>query len=120
MSLDIGGLISTYNYLVPAAGTTSAFSCQGVVASSTALDFSQVTSNSGSPFNPSGVVIDNTTGTEIVTVTVQQTGFTISCPVGAQMGIQYPAPAGHTVLVTANGANLAFVDYPVIPYQFLA
>lgn len=113
-----GALLSTYNYLVPAAGTTQAFSMRNAVAAGDTVDFSQVTSSSGLPFNPSGVVIDNTNGSVPVVLVIVQTGFSITCPVGKQMGMQFPAPAGATVQVTANGANLAFVDYPVLPYLF--
>lgn len=113
-----GSLLSTYNYLVPAAGTTSGWSAANVVAANTSVDFGQVAANSGIPFNPSGVVIDNTNGTVPVVITIQQTGFNITCPVGKQMGLQFPAPANVTAIITANGANIAFVDFPVLPYQF--
>lgn len=112
-------LLATYNYLVPAAGTTSAYilaTLQNAV--NQPLDFSQVSSQAGLPFNPSGVVIDNTLGTVAVTIVITPTNFKITCPIGKQMGMQYPAPAGHTATITGNLANLAFVDYPVIPYQF--
>jgi hypothetical protein len=111
-------LFSTYNYLVPAIGTTSAYALNNINSNAQPLDFSRVSSDTGQAFNPSGVQIDNTAGTIPVVLVVQPNGFTISCPVGKQMGMQFPAPAGCTVLVTGNGANLAFVDYPVIPYQF--
>jgi hypothetical protein len=111
-------LISTYNYLVPAAGTTSAFVVDPGAYNANPFNFSQVSSNTGEQFNPSGVVIDNINGTVDVLIVIQQTGFQIKCPMGKQMGIQFPAPAGLTALITANGANIAFVDYPVIPYQF--
>ena len=117
-SVQTGRLLSTFNYLVPAAGTTNAFSCTNVQAANDAIDFSQVTSQSGLPFNPSGLQIDNNNGTVPAVFTIVQTGFSVSCPVGKQMGVQFPAPAGFTVQVTCNGANFAFVDYPVIPYQF--
>lgn len=115
---DNGRLLSTFNYLVPAAGTTNAFSCRNVVAAGDAIDFSQVTAQSGLPFNPSGLQVDNINGSVPAVFTIVQTGFSISVPVGKQQGIQFPAPAGFTVQVTCNGANFAFVDYPVIPYQF--
>lgn len=111
-------LISTYNYLVPAAGTTSAYTLPALTAVASAIDFSQVSLLSGLTFNPSGVQIDNTNGTTAVTIVIQPVGFTITCPIGKQMGIQFPAPAGCTAIITATGANIAFVDYPVIPYQF--
>lgn len=111
-------LISTYNYLVPAAGTTNAYTLTNINTVATPLDFAQVASQSGLPFNPSGVVIDNTVGVVPVVIVIRPINFTITCPVGKQMGMQFPAPAGLTAVITGNGANLAFVDYPVIPYQF--
>lgn len=111
-------LLSTYNYLVPAAGTTSALVLNNVVENVTRHDLSQSSAESGLTFNPSGVVIDNIAGTAIVQIQILPTNFNINCPIGKQMGIQFPAPSGATAIITANGANIAFVDYPVIPYMF--
>lgn len=117
---DTGTLLSTYNYLVPAKGKTTAYMISDALLDETVVNFMQVGSDPGTPFNPSGVTIDNIAGTVPVVIVQVQTGFTISCPVGAQMGLSFPAPQGLSVSITANGANIAFVDYPVIPYQFLA
>lgn len=112
-------IFSTYNYLVPAAGTTSAYTLDttSTPAAAQLVNFTQV-GNNGIDFNPSGVQIDNVNGTEDVTIKILPIGFTIKCPMGKQMGAQFPAPAGCTAEVTASGAVLAFVDYPVIPYLF--
>lgn len=111
-------LLSTWNYLVPAAGTTSAYTLPALIGAAFPVDFNKVSSDTGVNFNPSGVLIDNTAGTIPVTLVFPATGFTISCPIGKQMGLQFPAPQGITAVITASGANLAFVDYPVLPYQF--
>lgn len=113
-------LFSTYNYIVPASGTTSAYLVQfkGVAGDPTSIDFSQISQN-GQPFLPSGVVIDNTNGA-IAVLQIMPLGFNIIIPAGKQMGLTYPAPQGHTVNfinITAP-MTVLFVDYPVIPYQF--
>lgn len=111
-------LFSTYNYLVPAAGKTSAYMLSNFTGSGSLVDFSKVSSDTGAQFNPSGVVIDNVNGTAIVTIVIQPINFTITCPIGKQMGISFPAPDGATAVVSATGATIGFVDYPVIPYQY--
>ena|ERR1700748_211533 len=120
MSTNPGNLLSTYNYLVPAKGKTTAYMLSDAILDSTQVNFQQVGTDPGTPFNPSGVQIDNLAGTVPVEIVLVQTGFTISCPIGGQMGVQFPAPQGLTASITANGANIAFVDYPVIPYFFPA
>ena len=111
-------LQSTFNFLVPAAGGTSAYT----MASPGPLEianFCQITSLSGQPFCPSGVVIDNTENSDPLIITILPIQFKIVCPAGAQMGVSYPAVLDHTAkFENGTGAIVTFVDYPVIPYQF--
>ena len=112
-------LRSVFNYLVPSSGTTNAYAVQSPNDSETA-NFGMISSISGQPFCPSGVMIDNTAGTDAAIVTILPIGFKIKCPAGAQMGMQYPAVLDHTATFTdCENAIVTFVDFPVIPYQFL-
>lgn len=113
-----GQLFSTFNYLVPAAGSTNAYVVKLVAAVDVSINFSDISSQTGIPFNPSGIQVDNLAGTEAVTIKIPETGFTMQVIQGNQQGMMFPAPAGCTVLVSGDGATIAFVDYPVIPYNF--
>ncbi len=111
-------LRSVFNFLVPAAGGTSAYSISNPGDNEVA-NFAQITSISGQAFCPSGVVIDNTQNGSAITITIQPINHKIVCPAGAQMGVSYPATLGHTAeFANGAGAVVTFVDYPVIPYLF--
>lgn len=111
-------LRSVFNFLVPAAGGTSAYAMSNPSDTEVA-NFAQITSISGQAFCPSGVVVDNTQNASELTITIQPINHKIKCPAGAQMGVSYPATLGHTAeFQNGNGAVVTFVDYPVIPYLF--
>lgn len=113
-------LQSVSNFLVPATGSTNAYQLhQEFDTIPTFVDFSQV-GLSGIPFRPSGVIIDNTKGTDILSVLINEMSFVISCPAGSALQMPFPAPVGCTANVTGSGevATVVFVDYPVIPYVF--
>jgi hypothetical protein len=111
-------LQSTYNFLVPAAGGTSAYTITQPTDVDT-FNSGQITSISGQPFTPSGIIINNVNGTNNAVVRIEPIGFEIVCPAGAQMGMAYPAVLDHSATFTdCDGAVLTFVDYPVIPYLF--
>lgn len=114
-------IINTYNYIVPASGTTSGYlvNLKGITNDPSSVNFSQVSQN-GLPFTPSGVIVDNTNSSASMIINIVEIGFNIVVPAGKQMGLSYPAPQGHSATFSNSGnpATLIFVDYPVIPYQF--
>lgn len=110
-------LQSAYNFLVPASGTTNIYAITNPIET---FDSGQITSITGQPFCPSGVIIDNTANANAMVINIAPINFKITCPAGKQMGLSYPAVLGHTATFSAiNGTcTVSFVDYPVIPYQF--
>lgn len=71
----------------------------------------------GTPFRPSGVYIDNSLGTDSLTINFGSIGYRIVCPAGAMLNLPYPAPISDVVSVIGSGqATLVFVDYPVEPF----
>lgn len=109
---------NTFNYLIPSAGTTSAYTIS-FPGSGEVVNFGQIGSLTGKLFVPSGVQIDNTRGGTDVTVTINPIGFRIVCPAGAQMGLQFPSMMDQYATFQGGGsAIISFVDYPVMPYLF--
>lgn len=109
--------VSAFNYLVPASGTThmvqlsQVFSATPVVA-----DFRQLQLD-GQAFIPSGVFIDNTAGTGVLTVLINEVGFSIVVQPGQRLQQMYPAPLSQSASITGQGqATVVFVDFPVIPF----
>jgi hypothetical protein len=111
----------TTNYLVPSSGGTHAVQIQGVLSAAPAyIDWTQF-SSSDFPFQPQGVFIDNTEGTEEVVLGIcTSVGgpslWNVYCPAGSQVQSQFPAPNGQISSLTGDGqVNLIFVDFPVLP-----
>lgn len=108
---------SVSNFLVPAQGTTNALAISQVFSSSPLRINFQDKGLDGVPFRPSGVVIDNTNGTGVLRVKINETGLTFDCIPGNTMQMPYPAPLNHSATITGNNehATVIFVDYPLIP-----
>ena len=109
--------INTYNYIVPASGTT-----RGVVVSETLTatpilkDFRAIQLD-GVPFIPSGVYIDNSRNSSDCEVVINEIGFRVFARAGQSIACQYPAPSNQTVSISGGGeTTLVFVDYPLIPF----
>ncbi len=72
----------------------------------------------GTPFRPSGVYIDNTQGTDKLTVLVNELNYRMVCKAGELINLPYPAAKYSSVGITGEGqATVIFVDYPVEPYE---
>lgn len=108
------------NYLVPATGNPQMVPVSGPFpATGFTVDFRNE-GISGAPFIPSGLFIDNTSGTTTLTVQIIGVPYTITCPAGAWMQSQYPAPLDQQAVIYSNGAgtpSVVFVDFPVIPFS---
>lgn len=112
-------LINMVNYLVPAAGTTHAYPIfNTLVAGQTyGIDFN-MESIDGQVFMPSGVFVDNSQGTQPLSITIVETGYTITCPAGQYLQVPYAAPNSQHVNFTGEGpVSIQFVDFPVQPFQ---
>lgn len=114
----MSGIFNTFNYLVPASGTTHGFNfAQVFSATPTVYDFRNE-SLDGQPFTPSGVYVDNTQGTGPLTITIVESNYNIVCPPGSSIAAQYPAPLAQSVSIVGLGqASVTFVDYPVLPFN---
>lgn len=115
----MSGLVPVFNYLVPAVGTTKAYTFNDpLVADVPAqINWAQI-SLDGDRFTPSGLLCNNDTGANI-RVIVSGTGYEIVIPVGANLQMPYPAPLDHTVTILCASSvqpKITFVDYPVIPF----
>lgn len=110
---------SVSNFLVPATGTTNAYQITQTFSSTPLyVEFSSV-GLSGTPFRPSGVIIDNSQGTDSLTILINEMSFKMVCPKGGAMQMPFPAPLNCTANITGAGtATVVFVDYPVIPFVF--
>lgn len=104
------------NYLVPSSGGTHAVPIVGTFSATPyAIDWRQFSIDEF-PFQPQGVFIDNTLGTGELVVTIEPINWNVTCPAGAVMQSQFPAPDGQTATITGNGqASVIFVDFPVLP-----
>lgn len=111
-------ILNTYNYLVPAAGTTRGVVIREPLVSGTVLkrDFRDLQLD-GIPFIPSGVYIDNTDGLSDCTIVINEIGFKITAQAGQSIVCQYPAPSNQSASISGDGqTTIVFVDYPVIPF----
>lgn len=108
---------NTMNYLVPASGTTSGAVVKGIFSSTPTIQDWREQALDGEQYVPSGVFIDNTRGAGPLRVRETTTGYTITCPPGQTMGMQYPAPLDQVTEITGDGeAVVIFVNFPVLPF----
>lgn len=111
-------LVNTYNYLVPAAGTTRSYRVTQNFASGDIkhCDFRNMALD-GLSFVPSGVLVDNTRGTADCVITIIEFAWRIVVPAGTTINMPYPAPYNQTATIEGEGdITVVFVDYPVIPF----
>lgn len=116
------GLQSVVNYMMPAVGSPRVFLISQVFDPLTPVyqDFRNVSGGAidGQPFRPSGVLIDNTQGSDIITVRINEMSYQVVCPAGQTLNVPYPAPTEMTTTITGTGqATVVFCDYPVLPYR---
>jgi hypothetical protein len=111
----------TTNYLVPSSGGTHAVQIDGVFSAEPAYADWNAFAQANFPFQPQGVFIDNTQGSGPVTLGIcTSVGgpslWNVTCPAGAQLQAQFPAPNGQVTEIVGDGeVNLIFVDFPVLP-----
>lgn len=111
-------LVNTYNYLVPAAGTTRSYRVTQNFAPGDIkhCDFRNMALD-GVSFVPSGVLVDNTRGTGDCVITIIEFAWRIVVPAGTMINMPYPAPYNQTATIEGEGdITVVFVDYPVIPF----
>lgn len=115
------GLQQVINYMIPAIGTPRGYFWSGVLdAAPVNIDFRNVSGGGidGQPFRPSGIFIDNTQGVGPVTVVINEISYQIVCEAAASLHLQFPAPVELTVSFVGDGqATIAFVDFPVLPFN---
>lgn len=109
---------NTYNYIVPAAGTTHGhLVSREFDATPHTVDFRNIQLD-GLPFIPSGFFADNTRGTGDLVIVINEIAFQIVIPAGEFAMMQYPAPTNQSVSIVGEGkATVVFVDFPVIPFR---
>ena len=116
--MNTGTSAAMRNYMVPASGQTHGVTFEGPVpAQPTLIDWRQYTIDNA-PFQPQGVLIDNTQGTAPLIITFPVMGWTVTCPAGNQLQTSFPAANGQNCYVQGDGVNtvtMIFVDYPVLP-----
>ena len=106
--------LPTYNFLVPADGTTHEVTFAGGLTSGTpvTVDWSSFVQQYF-PFRPQAAKIDNTNGTDTLTITNVNTGETSSCPQGASRWVSFCSTAGLTQQISGAGTvSIQFVDWP--------
>jgi len=107
---------ATYNYLVPADGTTHAVfqRCVFAVAGSAAEDW-QAFSTNNFRFRPQGAYIDNTNGTAPASLSIQGVPFVASMAAGYAGWVSFPSTANLVTIISGTGTvNVTYVDYPVL------
>lgn len=121
-----GKLFNALNYLVPATGSVRSWQIkQNFTDNPASIDWQQIGNDAGEGvvrFIPSGVFVDNRTGTTPVIIRIVEMDFTIAIAAGAQKQAQYPAPVAQNVEITGGDSPdtcVIFVDFPVIPFESL-
>lgn len=108
-------LQSTYNYLVPADGTTHEVSFSGILVSGQDYDIdwhSFVQNNF--PFRPQGAKIQNPSSAPVVLAN-PSTGETSICPANSSRWVSFTSTAHmKQTLSGAGNVTVIFVDYPVM------
>jgi len=107
---------ATYNYLVPADGTTHAVfqQCVFTVAGSATEDW-QAFSTNNFRFRPQGAYIDNTNGTATASLSIQGVPFVASMAAGYAGWVSFPSTANLVTIISGTGTvNVTYVDYPVL------
>ena len=108
---------STFNYLVPADGTTHCVTAAGALTGTPAeIDWGAF-AQANFKFYPQGAFIDNSAGTGPLVLSIPQIHFQAIVPTGSLQAITFPSPS--RAIMQISGANSAavinFVDFPVIP-----
>lgn len=104
----------TYNYLVPADGTTHSVNFSGTVSANPYVISWPSFQQANFPFRPQGAKMVNN-GTARLILTNQSTGETNVCPAGATRWVTFTSPANLIHEITGSGdVTIVFVDYPVI------
>lgn len=107
--------VATYNYLVPADGTTHSVIFQADLSNGVAsnIDWSGF-SGQNFPFRPQGAKMVNN-GSAPLVLTNPATGETNTCPAGASRWVSFTSTAAMQQQVSGVGnVKIVFVDYPVI------
>lgn len=108
-------LQSTYNYLVPADGTTHEVSYTGTLVSGQpyTIDWFSFVQNNF-PFRPQGAKMQNTSSSPVV-ITNPATGETSTCPPNSSRWVAFTSTAHMQQQISGSGkVSIIFVDYPVI------
>ncbi len=108
---------STFNFLVPADGTTHCVTATGLLTGAPfEIDWAAF-ALSNFKFYPQGAYVDNTQGTGPLVLSVPEINFQTAIPSGAAQWVTFPSPT--RCVMTLTGANAAavvnFVDFPVFP-----
>lgn len=116
MNPQVGNSQNTSNYLIPSSGGTHAVPFAGVFSAVPyPINWRQFTIDQF-PFQPQGVFIDNTAGAGPLIISIAPIGWQVTCPAGAQIQAQFPAPMDQSTQITGDGqATVVFVDFPVLP-----
>ncbi len=110
-------LMKMVNYLIPATGSTRGYMISRIFdATPYPTNFATIELD-GVPFRPSGVFIDNSQGASPLIIVINELAYRITCPAGASLQTQFPAPMSMSVSIIGGGqATVNFVDFPVIPF----
>lgn len=106
------------NYLVPASGRVHGAKYSnnfGSVTSEDVINWGTYKINNF-PFIPQGAFINNTEGTDDLTIIIEEIDYKILVPAGIAKQAQFPAIEKSTFTISAQGkVSIFFVDFPVLP-----
>ena len=109
--------VATYDYLVPADGTTHCVKVKGgLTGTPYEIDWAAF-ALSDFQFYPQGCFIDNTQGTAPLTLAIPSLDYQAIVPTGAYQNVTFPSPSRCVMQLSGANANavINFVDFPVIP-----